>query len=134
MNDNYRDYQPIPEPPYNQGKIQPSGRKKSLVRLVLIGLSSLVILLLVLVYFLVTRPQSTKVIVVPPTVSTSHGATSQPGVTVTTASDTPAALSTATVTPVLQSTPGLPCVVNISSWVGGSQDWVVHNGVLYNDG
>lgn len=29
---------------------------------------------------------------------------------------------------------GLPCTVNIQSWTDGSPDWVVHNGILYNDG
>ncbi len=29
---------------------------------------------------------------------------------------------------------GLPCSVNIQSWTDGSPDWVVHNGILYNDG
>ena len=29
---------------------------------------------------------------------------------------------------------GLPCAVNINTWTDGSPDWIVHNGVLYNDG
>lgn len=29
---------------------------------------------------------------------------------------------------------GLPCTVNIKSWTDGSPDWIVHNGILYNDG
>lgn len=33
-----------------------------------------------------------------------------------------------------QADSGLPCSVNIGAWTGGSPDWVVHNGILYNDG
>src|SRR6266704_3550621 len=42
--------------------------------------------------------------------------------------------ATATATPTSQASSGLPCVVDISTWTGGSPDWVVHNGILYNDG
>lgn len=42
----------------------------------------------------------------------------------------PGTTATATPNPVA----GLPCVVDLSTWSGGSQDWTVHNGALYNDG
>lgn len=58
------------------------------------------------------------------------------GITPTTSTITPTATvaSTTTSVPTSQATSGLPCVVNISTWIGGSQDWTVHNGILYNDG
>jgi hypothetical protein len=37
-------------------------------------------------------------------------------------------------TPPQQADSGLPCNVNIGAWTSGSPDWVVHNGILYNDG
>ncbi len=40
----------------------------------------------------------------------------------------------ATATPTSQAISGLPCIVDINTWTGGSPDWVVHNGILYNDG
>src|SRR5205085_3481644 len=43
-------------------------------------------------------------------------------------------LSTAAAAPTSQTASGLPCIVDISTWTGGSPDWVVHNGILYNDG
>lgn len=43
-------------------------------------------------------------------------------------------ISSSSAVPTSQVTSGLPCAINISAWTGGSPDWVVHNGILYNDG
>lgn len=61
-----------------------------------------------------------------------------PGVTPPPPTEAPtsiaAATATVTGTATGQTASGLPCIVNMSTWTGGSQDWTVHNGVLYNDG
>jgi hypothetical protein len=44
------------------------------------------------------------------------------------------ATATAPAIATSQATSGLPCIVDINAWTGGSPDWVVHNGILYNDG
>lgn len=49
-----------------------------------------------------------------------------------TPTETPTTVQISTPTPRTSS--GLPCVVDISKWAGGSPDWVVHDGILYSDG
>ena len=46
----------------------------------------------------------------------------------------PATVVPAAATPTSQPISGLPCNVGIGTWTGGSPDWVVHNGILFNDG
>ena len=52
----------------------------------------------------------------------------------TSTSNATATVIPAAATPTSQVASGLPCNVDISTWKGGSPDWVVHNGILFNDG
>lgn len=152
----YNQQQPVnsqafTSPPYSSGlgpqKIQPLEPKKSFGQRflwLLIGLA-LVILLAAVVGGVVIKQASSSSSPNSAGVSSSQPSPTQsiptqiavlPTPTPTDTAATPDATPTVTpaITPTVPPTSGLPCVVNISTWTGGSPDWVVHNGVLYNDG
>jgi hypothetical protein len=66
--------------------------------------------------------------------STSQSTQVLSNVTPTTSNPAATVVPTSTSSPIIQATPGLPCSVDIGTWTGGSPDWVVHNGILFNDG
>ncbi|HYL42354.1 MAG TPA: hypothetical protein VEU97_03120 [Ktedonobacteraceae bacterium] len=124
---------------YNPEKLQPS---KSFWRSHPWPIITSVALVLMIIFasttiFLLTRPpQSPPDNAHPAQVSTS--ASTQISSTTAPVTSTPGATATVVpttaATPTSQATPGLPCSVDVSTWTGGSPDWVVHNGVLFNDG
>jgi hypothetical protein len=83
---------------------------------------------------LVRSSQSTTNNAHPTQVSTAPSTQIPSNATPTTSTSNPTATVVPTSSPISQATPGLPCSVNVSTWTGGSPDWVVHNGILFNDG
>jgi hypothetical protein len=123
---------------YNSQKLQPARPfwRRYLWQIVASVALILVIILASTTIVLLTRPSqssttnvhATPVSAQPPTQIATTGAPT------TSTSNGTATGVPAAATPTSQVTSGLPCNVDITTWKGGSPDWVVHNGILFNDG
>lgn len=124
---------------YNPEKLQPN---KSFWRSHPWPIITSVALVLMIIFasttiFLLTRssqssPDNTHPAQVSTSPSTQISSTTAP--VISTPGATATVVPAATATPTSPVTSGLPCIVDVNTWTGGSPDWVVHNGVLYNDG
>src|SRR2546428_6213738 len=132
MDNQSRERYPGEEHSYHSEKIQlikPFWRRYLWPIIAAVALVFVIIFASTTLVLLIRSSQSSPNNALPPQVSTplqtQISSTAMP--TTSTPNTTPTVVPTITTTPTSQTTSGLPCIVNISTWTGGSPDWVVHN-------
>lgn len=122
---NYPGQEPLyrPQPYISEGKLSNSKRRPPFWRrhlAVIITSISVVLMIIFALTTLMLLMHSNS----PTTTPASASPVSTPGAPLVTG-------STPTPSPA---TTELPCKVNMSTWTSNSQEWVVRDGILYNDG